>query len=403
MRRFVVTLMFPLLAVGLLAGCGGSPAQSSTASSVTVSGAFGNNPAIKIPAQKASKALTVKTIIHGTGPVLGKTDAFIGNYAIYIWSGTAHRLAQSSFTQHEPTLFAGQLLPGLEKALVGQKMGSRVLAVIPPKDAFGSSGNAQVGIKGTDTLVFVVDLIKSFKGNASATGQQLSSGGGALPKVTATTGAAPKIKVPSSKPPAKLVTKVLVKGSGPAVKANQTVVVQYVGALWRSGKGNGTVFDASWKRGQRPDRPDRRQPGNAGHPARRWLRQGRQHTGGDQAHRHPRVRGGRAGRLLIPELERLVDGLAGQEGGQQLGQAARVEALAAAQDVADLPPPEVWPSVRMAGRCPGTRALTTISCCSRRTPRERQVVSRRQDGGPMVAGSSSSPVSSRTSRTAASR
>ena len=129
-------------------------------------------------------------------------------------------------------------------------MGSRVLAVIPPKDAFGASGNSQVGIKGTDTLVFVVDLIKNFAGNASATGQQVSSGGGALPKVTATTGAAPKIKVPSSKPPSKLVSKVLVKGTGPAIKAKQTVVVQYVGALWRSGKGNGTVFDASWKRGQ---------------------------------------------------------------------------------------------------------------------------------------------------------
>jgi len=250
MRRFAVTLIFPLLAIGLLAGCGGSPAQSAAAPAVAVSGAFGKAPSITIPAAKATKALTVKTIIHGTGPALGKSDAFIGNYAIYVWSGTAHRLAQSSFTKHEPTLFAGQLLPGLEKALIGQKMGSRVLAVIPPKDAFGTSGNPQVGIKGTDTLVFVVDLIKSFKGNASATGQQVSSGGGALPKVTAATGAAPKIKVPSSKPPAKLVTKVLVKGSGPAVKANQTVVVQYVGALWRSGKGNGTVFDASWKRGQ---------------------------------------------------------------------------------------------------------------------------------------------------------
>ena len=61
---------------------------------MTVSGAFGKNPAITIPAQKASKALSVKTVIHGTGPVLGKTDAFVGNYAIYIWSGTAHRLAQ---------------------------------------------------------------------------------------------------------------------------------------------------------------------------------------------------------------------------------------------------------------------------------------------------------------------
>ena len=164
MRRIAVTLMFPLLAIGLLAGCGGSPAQSSTTSSVTVSGAFGKNPAITIPAQKATKNLTVKTIIHGTGPALSKSDAFVGNYAIYIWSGTSHRLAQSSFQSHQPTLFAGQLLPGLEKALIGQKMGSRVLAVIPPKDAFGASGNPQVGIKGTDTLVFVVDLLGAFGG-----------------------------------------------------------------------------------------------------------------------------------------------------------------------------------------------------------------------------------------------
>src|SRR5262250_2916995 len=204
MRRIAVTLVLPLLAIGLLAGCGGSPAQSSTTSAVTVSGAFGTNPTISIPAHKATKTLTVRTVIHGTGPALGKTDAFVGNYAIYIWSGTSHRLAQSSFQNHEPTLFAGQLLPGLEKALIGQKMGSRVLAVIPPKDAFGTSGNPQAGIKGTDTLVFVVDLIKEFPATASASGQHVSDGGSGLPKVSAGTGAAPTIKVPSAKPPAKL-------------------------------------------------------------------------------------------------------------------------------------------------------------------------------------------------------
>jgi FKBP-type peptidyl-prolyl cis-trans isomerase len=246
MRRIAVTLVLPLLAVGLLAGCGGSSASLAASPGVMVSGGFGQAPTIKIPAEKATHSLTVKTVIHGSGSTLTKTQAFVGNYAIYIWSGTSHRLAQSSFTEHAPTLFAGQLLPGLEKALVGQKMGSRVLAVIPPKQGFGTAGNAQVGIKGNDTLVFVVDLIKNFTGNASATGTPVSSGGHGLPTVTAVSGAAPTLKMPASKPPTKVVTKTLVQGNGPVISKGQTVVVQYVGAIWATGK----VFDASWNRSQ---------------------------------------------------------------------------------------------------------------------------------------------------------
>ena len=51
-------------------------------------------------------------------------------------------------------------------------MGSRVLAVIPPPGAYGKSGNSQAGVTANDTLVFVVDMIKEFPNNASATGQQ---------------------------------------------------------------------------------------------------------------------------------------------------------------------------------------------------------------------------------------
>jgi peptidylprolyl isomerase len=38
------------------------------------------------------------------------------------------------------------------------------MLVIPPADGFGKSGNSQVGIKGTDTLVFVVDILGAFGG-----------------------------------------------------------------------------------------------------------------------------------------------------------------------------------------------------------------------------------------------
>jgi FKBP-type peptidyl-prolyl cis-trans isomerase len=250
MRRIAVLSALPLLAVGVLAGCGGSSSNSSAASAVTVSGTFGKTPAVIIPAQKAASKLTVKTLVHGSGQPLTKTDAFVGNYAIYLWSGTSHKLLQSTFKAGgKPTLFSGTLLPGLETALIGQKMGSRVLAVIPPKEGFGTSGDSQAGIKGTDTLVFVVDMIKDFSGTAAAAGRPVSHGGGSLPTVTAAAGAAgaaPTITMPKGNPPKNLTTQILIKGTGPTVAEGDTVVVQYVGAIWR----NGYVFDSSWKRSQ---------------------------------------------------------------------------------------------------------------------------------------------------------
>ena len=113
-------------------------------------------------------------------------------------------------------------------------MGSRVLAVLPPKYGYGASGNSQVGITGSDTLVFVVDMIKEYARTASASGEQVSSGGGILPTVTAKTGTAPSVKIPTSAPPSKLVVKTLIKGSGPPVAKGQEVVTQYVGVNWRT-------------------------------------------------------------------------------------------------------------------------------------------------------------------------
>jgi len=54
----------------------------------------------------------------------------------------------------------------------------------------------------------------------------------------------PKITVPKTPAPTKLVTTDLVKGAGTTAKAGDTVTVNYVGALYKTGK----VFDASWSR-----------------------------------------------------------------------------------------------------------------------------------------------------------
>jgi peptidylprolyl isomerase len=50
------------------------------------------------------------------------------------------------------------------------------------------------------------------------------------------------VSVPKSTPPAKLSVTTLIQGTGPKLAAGQTVVAQYVGVNWRTGK----VFSASW-------------------------------------------------------------------------------------------------------------------------------------------------------------
>ena len=62
----------------------------------------------------------------------------------------------------------GSVIPGWDKVLVGVKIGSRVLMVVPPKQGYGKKGNSQAGIKGTDTLVFVVDVIARYPKTVTA-------------------------------------------------------------------------------------------------------------------------------------------------------------------------------------------------------------------------------------------
>jgi peptidylprolyl isomerase len=56
-------------------------------------------------------------------------------------------------------LGVGQDIKAFDEGLVGQKVGSRMLLVVPPKWGYGAKGLSHYGIKGDDTLVYVVDIL----------------------------------------------------------------------------------------------------------------------------------------------------------------------------------------------------------------------------------------------------
>jgi len=251
MRRFLGLIVIPVLASLVLAGCGGAPnavpGPTSTANAnakVTVTGTFDTTPIVKIPNLAANNTLTIKTVIHGTGPTLTKTDSLVANFVVYFWNGKTATLKANTFVT-SPTIVGGQMISGLQTALVGQKVGSRILAIIPPAEGYGASGDSNIGVTGSTTLVWVIDVLKSYSDSAAASGTQVSNGGGDLPTVSAKAGSAPTLTFSSTKPPSGLVVKTLIKGNGPVVVKGEYVVAQYIGYIWRTK----AVFGSSWSSG----------------------------------------------------------------------------------------------------------------------------------------------------------
>ena len=83
--------------------------------------------------------------------------------------------------------------------------------------------------------------------SSSSSGAEAASTPSPTPTATATPAPKkPKVKVPSGKPPKRLVVRDLRVGTGVPAQAGQTVSVQYVGVNYKNGK----QFDSSWDRGQ---------------------------------------------------------------------------------------------------------------------------------------------------------
>jgi FKBP-type peptidyl-prolyl cis-trans isomerase len=123
----------------------------------------GTVPPVQIPQTGPPTTLQVQTLIQGTGPVVKKGKLLVAQYVGVIWR--TGKVFDSSWKHGAPAGFqigTGQVIKGWDDGLVGKRVGSQVLLVVPPADGYGTGGSASAGIKGTDTLVFVVDILGTY-------------------------------------------------------------------------------------------------------------------------------------------------------------------------------------------------------------------------------------------------
>ena len=125
----------------------------------SASGDFGDKPVLTFPDTPAPHDLVVEVLTHGEGEIVEAGDDIEVNYYGQVWGG---RMFDNSYDSGSSITFGigvGQVIAGWDEGLVGTAVGSRVLLSIPPHLGYGERGMPQAGIGGTDTLVFVVDVV----------------------------------------------------------------------------------------------------------------------------------------------------------------------------------------------------------------------------------------------------
>lgn len=110
-------------------------------------------------AHKPSGKLIATTLVKGDGAKVKKGQTITVDYLGQVYD--ADKPFDESYSK-DPAEFpigVGQVIKGWDERLVGRTVGSRVILEIPPADGYGETGNESAGIKGTDTLFFVVDIL----------------------------------------------------------------------------------------------------------------------------------------------------------------------------------------------------------------------------------------------------
>jgi FKBP-type peptidyl-prolyl cis-trans isomerase len=113
-------------------------------------------PKLKLPDIVPPSELLEKVLRPGDGAVVKSGDTVTLDYQGTNWR--TGKIFDQSYGKQPASFATNQVVEGFGAALVGQKVGTRLVVSIPPRYGYGDSGNAQAGISGTDTLVFVIEI-----------------------------------------------------------------------------------------------------------------------------------------------------------------------------------------------------------------------------------------------------
>jgi len=119
----------------------------------TVSGS--DKPTITIPSGNPPTKMVTQPLTEATGYKVAKTDSITARYVGYSWK--TGKLIDDGFDNPTSGKLS-DLIPGWQTGLLGKRVGSRVLLVLPPADGFPKGSN-NPPVEAGDTVVYVIDIL----------------------------------------------------------------------------------------------------------------------------------------------------------------------------------------------------------------------------------------------------
>lgn len=131
-----------------------SPAEWTT--DVPEVGGTDEAPTVTLPATAPKSDLELVVLKEGTGAVVGAGDSVTVHYLGTAWE--TGEVFDQSYGGDPATFAVTGVVDGFAAALIGQKVGSRVLVTMPPSLGYGEAGTSDHALAGK-TLVFLIDII----------------------------------------------------------------------------------------------------------------------------------------------------------------------------------------------------------------------------------------------------
>lgn len=249
LRRLPAAVL-PLLLATTLVACGpddssdggGSSGSDAALHGIAISGDLGKEPEVDWNGKLETDKTETTVVSEGDGAEIADGD----KVQAYLWIGNGYtqEKAYSDYDNGQPETVtaSSDLSPVFKDAVLGQKIGSRVAVTTTAEDAFGASGNPNLGIANKDSVLIIVDLMEPYQ--APKPKDVPSS---QLPKVVEKGGTVTGLDftgIDKPDPNGDLLRSVVKRGKGATVTEDMTVTANYLGETYDATK----PFDESYSK-----------------------------------------------------------------------------------------------------------------------------------------------------------